>query len=241
MAPFNLNINLDVIKKMPLKRKLLIVGGVYLVLAVAYYFLVLQSSFEQKGSLQTKLTELQGQVTEKERLASQKNKYIRELREREESLRTALTKLPDEREIPGLLYAVAQAGRDSGIDFILFEPKPVEKKPPPEKDKKTADKKPPDAKPGDKKSEGKGTAAKAADEKFYEEIPVKVTVTGSFQSTALFFEKVARLPRIINIEEIAMSEGKDVKGRGRYISTSCVIKTYMFLEKLGEKKADEKK
>jgi type IV pilus assembly protein PilO len=246
MAPFNLNINLDVIKKMPLKRKLLIVGGFYLLLAVAYYFFVLQLSFEQKGSLETKLTELQGQVTEKERLASQKNKFIRELREREESLRTALTKLPNEREIPGLLYAVAQAGRDSGIDFMLFEPKPVEKKPPPEKDKKPADTKPPDAKqapakPGDKKPEGKGTAAKAADEKFYEEIPVKVTVTGSFQSTALFFEKVARLPRIINIEEIAMSEGKDVKGRGRYVNTSCVIKTYMFLEKMDEKKADEKK
>ena len=241
MAPFNLNLNLDVIKKMPLKRKLLILGGFYLLLAAAYYFLVLQSSFEQKGSLQTKLSELQEQVTEKERLAAQKNKFVRELREREESLRTALTKLPNEREIPGLLYAVAQAGRDSGIDFMLFEPKPVEKKPP-EKDANPADKKPTaPAKPGDKKPEGKGTAAKAADEKFYEEIPVKVMVTGSFQSTALFFEKVARLPRIINIEDIAMSDGKDVKGRGRYVNTSCVIKTYMFLEKMGEKKADEKK
>ncbi len=230
MAPFNLNINLDVIKKMPLKRKLLIVGGVYLVLAVAYYFLILQSSFEQKSSLQTKLSELQEQVTAKERLAAQKNKYIRELKEREELLRTALTKLPDEREIPGLLYAVAQAGRDSGIDFILFEPKVIEKKPPE-----------PVKKPADKKPTGKGTPEKVTEEKFYEEIPVRVTVTGSFQSTALFFEKVARLPRIINIEEIAMSEGKDVKGRGRYISTSCMIKTYMFLEKLSEKKADEKK
>jgi type IV pilus assembly protein PilO len=230
MAPFNLNINLDVVKKMPLKQKLLIVGGVYLLLAVAYYFLVLQSSLEQKGSLQTKLSELQEQVTAKERLAAQKNKYLRELREREESLKMALTKLPDQREIPGLLYAVAQAGRDSGIDFILFEPKVVEKKPPE-----------PVKKPAGKQPKGKETPEKVADEKFYEEIPVRVTVTGSFHSTALFFEKVARLPRIINIEEIAMSEGKDVKGRGRYISTSCMIKTYMFLEKLNEKKADEKK
>lgn len=240
MAPFNLNLNLDVIKKMPLKRKLMIVGGIYLLLAAAYYFLVLQSSFEQKDSLQTKLTELQGQVAEKERLAAQKSRYISELKEREESLRTALTKLPNQREIPGLLYAVAEAGRDAGINFILFEPKPVEKKPP-ETDKKAADAKQPAAKPVEKKPEGKGTDAKAAEEKFYEEIPVKVTVNGSFQSTALFFEKVARLPRIINIEDIAMSEGKDVKGRGRYVTTSCMIKTYMFLEKLDEKKADEKK
>jgi len=28
-----------------------------------------------------------------------------------------------------------------------------------------------------------------------------------------------------------MGEGKDVKGRGRLLNTSCVIKTYMFLEK----------
>ena len=78
-------------------------------------------------------------------------------------------------------------------------------------------------------------------DKFYEEIPVQVTVTGSYHNTALFFEKVAKLPRIINIEDVIMSEGKNVKGRDRSINTSCVIKTYMFLEKMGEKKADEKK
>jgi type IV pilus assembly protein PilO len=227
MAPFN--INLDVIKKMPTKRKALIIGVFYLLLAAAYYFLVLQSSLEQKGSLQTKLSELQEQVAEKERLAAQKNRYIRELNERQEMLRLALTKLPDQREIPGLLYAVAQAGRDSGIDFILFEPKQAGARP--------VDKKPPDKKPAD----DKGASAKAVEEKFYEEIPVKVTVNGSFHSIALFFEKVAKLPRIINIEDISMSEGKDVKGRGRLINTYCVIKTYMFLEKMGEKKADEKK
>jgi len=230
MAPFNLNP--DVIKKIPPKQKAMIVGLFYLLLAAAYYFLVLQSSFEQKGSLQTKLSELQEQVTGKERLAAQKNKYIRELREREEMLRMALTKLPNQREIPGLLYSVAQAGRDCGINFTLFEPKQAEKKVP---------EKQPAAKPTDKKPGEKGGAAKAADEKFYEDIPVKVIIAGSYQNTALFFEKVARLPRIINIEDIIMSEGKDAKTRGRLLNTSCVIKTYMFLEKMGEKKADEKK
>ncbi|MCX5854260.1 MAG: type 4a pilus biogenesis protein PilO, partial [Deltaproteobacteria bacterium] len=252
MAPFNLN--MDVIKKIPPKQKAMIVGLFYLLLAAAYYFLVLQSSFEAKESLQTKLSELQEQVTEKERLAVQKNKYIRELREREGMLRMALTKLPDQREIPGLLYSVAQAGRDCGINFTLFEPKQAEKKAPEKQpaakpgDKKppsppqAGDKKPPSppqagAKPTDKKPGDKGVAAKATDEKFYEDIPVKVIISGSYQNTALFFEKVARLPRIINIEEIIMSEGKDAKGRGRLLNTSCVIKTYMFVEKMDEKKA----
>jgi len=237
MAAFN--INLDSIKSMPPKRKALIIAVLYLLLVAAYYFFVLQETLEKKGSLETKLTGLQGQVAEKERLASQKNKYFQELVERQETLKMALTKLPDEREIPGLLYAVAQAGKDAEVEFLLFEPQKVVKKPPETEAAKAADKKPSGvsqaaAKPGEAKETG-------VEEKFYEEIPVKVTVKGSYHNTALFFEKVAKLPRIINIEEISMSEGKDAKARVRLLNTSCVIKTYMFLEKMGEKKADENK
>jgi type IV pilus assembly protein PilO len=174
------------------------------------------------------LSEIQAQVVEKGRLAAQKEKYEKEVNALRETLKVALAKLPDQREIPGLLYAVAQAGKDSGIDFLLFEPRQSEMKPP---EQKPVDKKPADA---------KGTPPKQ-EEKFYDEIPVKVTVTGGFHSTVVFFEKVAKLPRIINIEEITMTEGKDVKGRGRHLTTSCLIKTYMFVEKMDEKKADEKK
>ena len=245
MAAFN--IDLEVLKKMPPRKKALIIGAAYLLLGAAYYFLVLQASFEKMGSLETKLSELQAQVTEKERLASQKNRYIREVSALQETLKAALTKLPDQREIPGLLYSVAQSGRDSGIEFLLFEPKQTEKKP------EAQPAKPGEKKPGDDKG---AASAKPGEEKFYDEIPVRVMVTGSFHSMAVFFEKVARLPRIINIEEIVMSltEGKPVKQQGsqakqeewtrdriRYINTSCVVKTYMFLEKLGEKKADGKK
>ncbi|MCX5845321.1 MAG: type 4a pilus biogenesis protein PilO [Deltaproteobacteria bacterium] len=227
-------ITLDDIKKMPPKRKGLIILVFFLLLGGIDYSLFLQSSIETKGTLETKLSEIQVQVTEKERLAAQKEKYVREVNALRETLRIALTKLPDQREIPGLLYAVAQAGKDSGIDFILFEPKQSEKKPPVTQ--------PAGAKPPDKKApDTKGAAPKQVEEKFYDEIPVKVTVTGGFHSIVVFFEKVAKLPRIINIEDISMSDGKDIKGRGRYINTSCMIKTYMFLEKLDEKKADEKK
>ena len=217
---------LDDIKKLPPQKKALIICLIYIVLGYFYWFLFLQSALKERGTLDTKLSELRQQVTEKERIAAEKDKYVRELNTLKEMLEMALTKLPDQREIPGLLYAVAQAGKDAGINFILFEPKQSEKKPP--------ETKPPDKKPA-------GDKANQTEEKFYEEIPIKVTINGSFHNTAVFFEKVAKLPRIINIEDISMSEGKDVKGRGYLINTSCVIKTYMFLEKMEEKKADEKK
>jgi type IV pilus assembly protein PilO len=154
---------------------------------------------------------------------------MREVNALMEAFKIALTKLPDQREIPGLLYAVAEAGKDSGVDFLLFEPKQAEKKPR-EAAKAAAEK------PGDKK---RGDTPNPQEEQFYEEIPVRVTVYGGFHSTVTFFEKVAKLPRIINIEDINMSETKDIK-RGRLLSTNCVIKTYMFLEKMDEKKADAK-
>jgi type IV pilus assembly protein PilO len=225
-------LTLDDIKKMPPKRKALLVGVIYLLLAAVYFSMFMQPSLEKKLALQTKLAELQNQVTEKARLAAKKNMYIRELKERQQALNLALTRLPDQKEIPGLLYAVAQAGTDTGINFVLFEPKPVEITSP-DKDKKT-----PATGPANKK-----TGAKDADEKFYDEIPVNVSVVGGFHSTATFFEKVAKLPRIINIEDIVMKgpEGNTSKVPGNRISTSCVIKTYMFLEKKGEKKEDEKK
>jgi len=222
-------LTLDDIKRMPPKRKALIVAFIYFVLGAAYYSLFMQSSLQKKGELDAKLSVIQGQIVEKGRLAAEKEKYAREVNALRETLKIALAKLPDQREIPGLLYAVAQAGKDSGIDFLLFEPKQSEIKPP-------------EQKPGDKKPlDTKGTPSKQPEEKFYNEIPVKVTVTGGFHSAVIFFEKVAKLPRIINIEEITMTEGKDVKGKGRHLTTSCIIKTYMFVEKMDEKKADEKK
>jgi type IV pilus assembly protein PilO len=232
-------ITFDDIKKWSPKRKAMALGLIYLLLGGAYYSLFMQSSMDQKGSLEIKLSELQEQVQEKERLAAQKGRYVREVNALREAFRIALTKLPDQREIPGLLYAVAQAGKDSGVDFILFEPKPAERKPREAEDLgvKAAAAKAAAQKQGDKK---RVDTPNPQEEQFYEDIPVRVSVTGGFHSTVTFFEKVARLPRIVNIEDISMSEAKDAR-RGRIIVTNCVIKTYMFLEKMDEKKADGKK
>ena len=163
-------LTLDDIKKMPAKRKALIVALIYFVLGAAYYSLFMQSSIQKKDELDTKLSEIQAQVVEKARLAAQKEKFEKEVNALRETLKVALAKLPDQREIPGLLYAVAQAGKDSGIDFLLFEPRQSEMKPP-------------EQKPG----YAKGTPPKQPEEKFYDEIPVKVTVTGGFHSTVVFF------------------------------------------------------
>ena len=233
-------ITLDDIKKMSPQKKALAICLVYFLLGYFYYFFILQSSLEKKGALETKLAELEQQVQDKERIASQKEKYVRELNALKEAFKQALTKLPDRKEIPGLLYSVAMAGKSVGMDFVLFEPT-VKK--PEIKPQAAAPKQPGQKAPDEKKGDAKGGKDSTEADKFYEEIPVKVVVNGGFHETALFFDKVAKLPRIVNIEDISMGDRKEVKGRGRVITTACVIKTYMFMEKKTdqEKKADGKK
>lgn len=61
---------------------------------------------------------------------------------------------------------------------------------------------------------------------FYAEIPVSINVTGNYHHVTVFFDKVSRLPRIVNIDDIKMTPGKDSK-----LNTSCVAITYRFVEK----------
>jgi Tfp pilus assembly protein PilO len=52
---------------------------------------------------------------------------------------------------------------------------------------------------------------------------------------------VAALPRIINIVDVSMGDAKTVKGRGFVLSTSCLIKTYTFVQKPAAQKPGEQK
>jgi type IV pilus assembly protein PilO len=61
---------------------------------------------------------------------------------------------------------------------------------------------------------------------FYAEIPVTIKVNGSYHNTALFFDKVSKLPRIVNIFDIKIKGEK----KSYMLTTSCIAKTYRFIE-----------
>jgi len=250
-------ITLNDIKKMPTKVRILIVILVISLISYFYWFYFLSSAIEEKTSLNAKLVEMQGKIKEKEKIAMEINKYIADVAVLTENYKTALLKLPDQREIPALFHSVALAGKDASVEFLIFEPKAtvpkvLDKQPSGEpkaaalfkpSDQKQSEKKPADkmadASNANPPAEGKKAAAPPP-EPFYEEIPVGVTVIGTFQDILSFFEKVAKLPRIINVSDIFMGDRKDVKGRGQLVTASCTIKTYMFIDKK-EKPSEQKK
>ncbi|MGV8058307.1 MAG: type 4a pilus biogenesis protein PilO [Smithellaceae bacterium] len=231
-------ISMDDIKKLSPKAKAMIIVVAIIIVGYFDWFYFLSAVVDKRTSLNQKLEELQGQVKEKEKNVLQFDKYKADVAALRDNYNIALQKLPVQREIPGLFHSVAQAGKDAGIDFLLFEPKAaipktMDKQEPkvsallkPSDQKQSDPQKAADTKPGDGKK-----PPQPQPDPFYEEIPVNVTVIGNFQNIVYFFEKVAKLPRIVNISDISMGDRKDVKGKGHVINTSCTIKTYMFVDK----------
>ena len=72
---------------------------------------------------------------------------------------------------------------------------------------------------------------------FYVEIPLSIQVEGNYHNVALFFDKVGRLSRIVNIENIKMATKKGKTAQT--LNTSCTAVTYKFLE-ASPKKAPQK-
>lgn len=201
-------LTVDDIKNLSPKYKALLLIVIFIVIGALYYTLFFQAALAKRAKLSDDLENLQQQIAAKERVAQQIETHKRELAELQKNLQLAMARLPEQKEIPGLLSSVSQAGIKMGLDIVLFEP------------------------------------MASVPKEFYAEIPVKITVKGGYHDITQFFEKVAKLPRIVNIENIKINRVKGDEGeQGEKVilTANCEIKTYMFLEPKDEKKKTKKK
>ena len=60
---------------------------------------------------------------------------------------------------------------------------------------------------------------------FYMEIPVSIEVSGTYHDVALFFDRVGRMERIVNILNVSM---KPTQERSTTLTTSCDAVTFRF-------------
>ena len=65
---------------------------------------------------------------------------------------------------------------------------------------------------------------------FYSEVPVDIVISGSFNNVANFFIAVGNLPRIVNINNVSVSDIRDVGGR-TMMKVNCLATTFRFMEK----------
>lgn len=75
----------------------------------------------------------------------------------------------------------------------------------------------------------KGEAKKG----FYAEIPFSLNLTGDYHAFALFADRVAHLPRIVNLMDISFKSPKPTGSDRVEVNVTCSATTFRFLETKG--------
>ena len=71
---------------------------------------------------------------------------------------------------------------------------------------------------------------------FYAEIPVSIRVVGMYHQIGLFFDRVSRLERVVNIRNISLKASSKGRRGGGKLNASCTAVTYKFIEAKKKKK-----
>ena len=79
---------------------------------------------------------------------------------------------------------------------------------------------------------------KQVPKEFYIEIPVSIEVLGSYHDVAIFFDKVGKLDRIVNVVNVNMIPIKELSTT---LKTSCKATTYRFKERKKTESVPKKK
>jgi len=117
-----MDLGIDKIAKLPNKQKIALLILLLLVEVVVLFFLLIQPKYKELKELDGKLSGLQLQVQENRILAARLPILIKEYEQLNRQLEAALTELPNEKEIPGLLTSVTDEGKKAGLDFLVFRP-----------------------------------------------------------------------------------------------------------------------
>jgi type IV pilus assembly protein PilO len=171
-------------------QRYLIYCGSILVLVLIYAYVLYLPKQNKITELNKQYDKFAAELDKTKKKAAQYEKLKKRMEEAKVQFQIVKKTLPEKGDIPSLLTSISQAGRDVGLDFLLFQPN------------------------------------KEISRGFYAEIPVSIQVTGNYHNLALFFDRVAALSRIVNIENIKMSTGKGTSE----LNLSCKAITYRFIE-----------
>jgi type IV pilus assembly protein PilO len=86
----------------------------------------------------------------------------------------------------------------------------------------------------------KPSGRKTHESGLYEEIPIAITLTGGYHNTALLFDRIGKLTRIVNILNIKMGSMKMNKDGSTEVTITCTAMTFSALEKKADAATEKK-
>ena len=111
------------IVNLPMKQKLAALVLIIIAVGAGFFFGLEKPKLAELKSLQGKLDKIRADVAETRKFASNLPKFRAEFEGLKKDLDSALTELPNSKEIPSLLTSITSAGKSAGLDFLTFRPK----------------------------------------------------------------------------------------------------------------------
>jgi len=109
-------------------QKALVVVVVFALIGSGYYFFLFKPKFDKINSLGKTLKTKKTTLVKYKRLAESLPQLEEKLKSLKEELNYAMAALPEEKEIPILLTEISRAGKNTGLEFVSFTPKPEQVK-----------------------------------------------------------------------------------------------------------------
>ncbi len=186
------------IEKLSKPQRIGIYAGTLVVLLALSIWLMFWPKYGQIDRLNGELASVEAELAKAKKNARELNEWRNKMKQKESQYKSVMRALPEKEEIPTLLAGISQAGKDAGLEFVLFQPK---------------------------KEAAKG---------FYAEIPVEMSIKGGYHQIAVFFDRVANLPRIVNLRRVKMAP--DTKKETSFLNMTCQAVTYKFIESAAQSK-----
>lgn len=117
-----MNPRIEKLLKLPLYKRLAMLGaGVALIVGLAVWFLGLPM-YEELVQFRQEAAKLDAEIAQKRQVAANLGKFKEEFAKLEAQLEKALTRLPNQSEIPTLLTNLAGLTKDNGLEVQSFKP-----------------------------------------------------------------------------------------------------------------------
>jgi len=119
-----MNPRVEKLLNLPLSRRLAILGLALLVIIGLFAWFLGMPAYQELPELRQEAERLDGEIAQKRLVANNLPKFKEEFARMQEQLDKALTKLPNQSEIPTLLTNLAGLAKDNGLEVQSFKPKP---------------------------------------------------------------------------------------------------------------------
>ena len=116
-------ITLDDIVKLSTPKKIGILAGVVLLIVAAFWFGLISGELEEKEAKNKEYNKLKVDLDSKKQVRQDPKEFEAKLERLRKHLEVMKGQLPDQKEIPSLLKTISSLGKESGLQFELFQPR----------------------------------------------------------------------------------------------------------------------